>query len=243
MIGSVVSWTPLAADYTRFARTRRSAGFGAAIGYFVPTLWVFALGALLLLSRNLGDAQAIPTAVAAGGAIALLALFAITVDESEKAFADIYSTAISIQNLLPKASQKLLISIVAALATAGAIVINLSNYQDFLFLLGSFFVPLYGVLLADWLAAGRHYRPEQIFNAPEFRIELIAAWLGGFCLYQWLSPVGPSWWTKLVEHAHPASVTFTASLPSFAASFVLTGIAILISRGVRTYRAHSYSRA
>jgi nucleobase:cation symporter-1, NCS1 family len=239
VIGSVVSWTPLAADYTRFARTRRSAGFGAAIGYFVPTLWVFALGALLVLSRNLSDAQAIPTAVAAGGAIALLALFAITVDESEKAFADIYSTAISIQNLLPKASQKLLITIVAALATAGAIVINLSNYQDFLFLLGSFFVPLFGVLLADWLASGAHYTREDIFEAPSFRIGGIVAWLAGFCLYQWLSPVGPSWWTRLVEHAHPASVTFTASLPSFAAAFVVTAAAILVSRGV----PHSYSRA
>jgi putative hydroxymethylpyrimidine transporter CytX len=243
VIGSVVSWTPLAADYTRFARTRRSAGIGAGIGYFVPTLWVFALGALLVLSRNLSDAQAIPTAVAAGGAIALLALFAITVDESEKAFADIYSTAISIQNLLPKASQKLLIAIVAALATAGAIMINLSNYQDFLFLLGSFFVPLFGVLLADWLAAGAHYRPEDIFEAPPFRIGGLVAWLAGFCLYQWLSPVGPSWWTNLVAQAHPASVTFTASLPSFAASFLLTGIAILASRGFRARGGHSYSRA
>jgi nucleobase:cation symporter-1, NCS1 family len=237
VIGSVVSWTPLAADYTRFARTRRSAGFGAAIGYFVPTLWVFALGALLVLSRNLSDAQAIPAAVAAGGAIALVALFAITVDESEKAFADIYSTAVSIQNLLPRASQKLLIAIVAALATAGAILIDLSSYQSFLFLLGSFFVPLFGVLLADWLAAGARYRREDIFGAPPFRIGGLLAWLAGFGLYQWLSPVGPSWWTSLVDRAHPASVTFTASLPSFTASFVLTGAAILASRGVRAPRA------
>ena len=35
--------------------------------------------------------------------------------------------------------------------------IDLRNYQPFLFLLGSFFVPLFGVLLADWLLAGRHY--------------------------------------------------------------------------------------
>ena len=29
VIGSVVSWTPLAADYTRFSRTRRGAALGA----------------------------------------------------------------------------------------------------------------------------------------------------------------------------------------------------------------------
>ena len=230
VIGSVVSWTPLAADYTRFARTPRRAGIAAAIGYFLPTLWVFALGALLILSRNLSDAQTIPTAVATGGVVALIALFAITLDETEKSFADIYSTAISVQNLLPGVSQKLLITIVSVVATAGAILINLSNYQAFLFLLGSFFVPLFGVLLSDWLTAGGHYTPEAIFSARAFRISGLAAWLAGFCLYQWLSPVGPTWWTHLIQNTHPATVTFTASLPSFTASFAIMTLTTLATR-------------
>jgi NCS1 family nucleobase:cation symporter-1 len=236
VIGSIVSWTPLAADYTRFARTRRGAALGAGIGYFVPTLWVFALGAFLVLSRGLTDAQAIPTAVAAGGLVALLALLAITVDESEKAFADIYSTAVSVQNLLPRVSQRLLITIVAGLATAGAIVINLSSYQSFLFLLGSFFVPLFGVQLAHWLFSGAHYREEDIFGAPAFRWGLVAAWLAGFCLYQWLSPVGPSWWTSVVDKTHPASVSFTASLPSFAASFAAALVVLVLARALAQLR-------
>ncbi len=232
VIGSVVSWSPLAADYTRFSRNRRSAFFGAGIGYFVPTLWVFALGAFLLLARNLTDVAAIPTAVAAGGAVALISLFAITVDESEKAFADIYSTAVSIQNLLPGVSQRLLISLVSAVATAGAIVINLSSYENFLFLLGSFFVPLFGVLLADWLIAGAHYEGRDFFEGPAFRVDQLLAWLVGFGLYQWLSPVGPAWWTRIVDHSHPASVTFTASLPSFAATFALAALAATTTRAL-----------
>src|SRR5918911_1717224 len=44
VIGSIVSWTPLAADYTRFSRDRRSAFWGTAVGYFLPTLWCFGLG-------------------------------------------------------------------------------------------------------------------------------------------------------------------------------------------------------
>jgi putative hydroxymethylpyrimidine transporter CytX len=228
VIGSIVSWTPLAADYTRFSRDRRSAGLGAGIGYFLPTVPVFALGALLVLSRGLSDAQAVPAAVAAGGAVALLALAAITIDESEKAFADIYSTAVSIQNFLPRVSQRLLIVLVSAAATAGAVLIDLGSYQNFLFLLGSFFVPLFGVLLADWLLAGRHYEPADIFDAPNARPDMLFAWLAGFALYQWLSPVGPGWWTRLVEHTHPAAVTFTASLPSLATSFA----AVLVLRGL-----------
>src|SRR5262245_61172962 len=63
--------------------------------------------------------------------------------------------------------QRLLIAGSAALATLGALVIDLRNYQTFLFLLGSFFVPLFGVLLADWLLAGRRYDRDDVFAAPE----------------------------------------------------------------------------
>ncbi len=221
VIGSVVSWTPLAADYTRFARTRRGAALGAGLGYFVPTIWCVGLGILIVLARGVGDAQALPAAVAAAGGVAFVALLAITIDESEKAFADIYSTAVSIQNLLPRMSQRLLITLVSAVATGLALVLNLGNYQDFLYLLGSFFVPLFGVLAGDWLATGAHYTRARLFDAPAFRLEQLGAWVVGFCLYQWLSPVGPSWWTDLVAHTHPGNVSFTASLPSFAASFAL----------------------
>lgn len=238
VIGSVVSWTPLAADYTRFARTRRGAALGAGIGYLVPTIWCVGLGVLIVLARGVGDAQALPAAVATAGGIAFVALAAITVDESEKAFADIYSTAVSLQNFLPRMSQKLLITIVSAVATGLALALNLGNYQDFLYLLGSFFVPLFGVLVADWLSERAHYSPAHVFNEREWRPATLAAWLVGFGLYQWLSPVGPHWWTSLVAHTHPLGVSFTASLPSFAASFALTfllkSLPIRVARRRRT---------
>ncbi len=79
-----------------------------------------------------------------------------------------------------------------AIATVGALVVDLVCYQAFLLLLGSVFVPLFAVLLADWLAAGRHYSPEAIFEAPAWRPGLIAAWIAGFALYQWLYPTGPA---------------------------------------------------
>jgi putative hydroxymethylpyrimidine transporter CytX len=230
VIGSIVSWTPLAADYTRFTRDRRSAFWGTGIGYFVPTLWCFGIGCLLVLARDIGAPEQIPAAVAAGGA-GILALLALTVDESDEAFADIYSTAVSLQNLLPRVSQRLLIVLVGTVATIGAVVIDLRSYQSFLLLLGSVFVPLFGVLLADWLLAGAHYGESDFFAGPAVRAEQLVAWVAGFALYQWLSPNGPSWWTGLVEHAHPGHATWTASLPSFAAAFVLaTAAGLLLPR-------------
>jgi putative hydroxymethylpyrimidine transporter CytX len=238
VIGSVISWTPLAADYTRFTRNRRSAFWGTGLGYFVPTLWCFGIGCLLVLARNIATPEEIPAAVLAGSA-GILALLALTVDESDEAFADIYSTAVSIQNVLPRASQRLLIVLVGATATIGAIVIDLRNYETFLFLLGSVFVPLFGVLLADWLIAGAHYSRDDIFSAPAVRPELIAAWLIGFGLYQWLSPQGPNWWTDAVSHLSPGHSAYTASLPSFVAAFALGALGALWHRRGRTAPARA----
>ena len=60
-------------------------------------------------------------------------------------------------------------NVIAATATVGALLIDLRNYKPFLYLLGSFFVPLFAVLLADWLLAGRHYGFGDVFHAPRPR--------------------------------------------------------------------------
>jgi NCS1 family nucleobase:cation symporter-1 len=213
-IAMAASWLPLAADYTRFGRTARGAFWGTAIGYLLPLAWLYALGALLFLSRGLGESTALLTAVAAGGVGSALALLALTVDETDEPFANVYSAAVSLQNLFPGAPQRVLILAVGGLATAGALAIDLGRYQSFLFLLGSFFVPLFGVLAADFLVpAGR---------AVAVRWSGLAAWLAGFAAYQWIQPTGPAWWTDLTSGA-PGSGTFTggASLPSFALAFAL----------------------
>ena len=230
VIASVVSWTPLAADYTRFARTRTAAFVGTGVGYFVPTVWMFGLGAVLLLDRGINDPAGIPAAVAAGGIGSLVALFALTVDESDEAFANVYSAAVSLQNLLPKVAQRALIVAVTAVATAGALAIDLGSYQTFLYLLGSFFVPLFGVLVADWLLGGAHYERRDVFGGPAVRPGALVAWLLGFAAYQWLAPVGPSWWIHVVDRFHPAPFDITASVPSFALAFGLAALAGYLER-------------
>jgi putative hydroxymethylpyrimidine transporter CytX len=225
MVAMPVSWLPLAADYTRFSKSGRSAFWGAAVGYFLPNVWLYALGAILLLTRGLADAPSLIGAIATGGIGAAFALVALGVDETKEPFANVYSAAVSLQNVLPRLPQRLLILAVAAVATAGTFVIDLVHYQDFLYLLGSFFVPLFGVLLAQWVAGNR-----DAFGAPAVRPGQIVAWLAGFCLYQWLAPVGPSSWVHLVDHTHPGQGAIGGSLPSFGLSFVLSVALTLAAR-------------
>jgi nucleobase:cation symporter-1, NCS1 family len=215
MVAMPVSWLPLVADYTRFSQDGRGAFWGTAIGYLVPNMWLYALGAILLLTRGLGDAPSVVTAIAAGGAGAAVALVALVVDETKVPFANVYSSAVSVQNVLPRVSQRLLIVVVGAVALLGAFAIDLVQYASFLLLLGSFFVPLFGVLLAQWLLG--HRQP-----TTEVRPGQVGAWLAGFAVYQWLSPVGPSWWIDVVERTHPGVGAIGGSLPSFAAAFALS---------------------
>jgi NCS1 family nucleobase:cation symporter-1 len=232
VIAITVSWVPLVADYTRFSRDRRSAFVGSGVGYFLGATWMLLIGVVLVQSLNVTDAAGVPAAVATAGLAAALALLAVTVDETDEAFANIYSTAVSAQNLVPWASQRLLIVLVSAAATIGALTIQLRTYESFLLLLGSFFVPLFGVLLADWLVAGFRYGREEIFAGPALRPGLIASWLVGFALYHWLHepPLGPSWWVDIVEETKQPGVGIGASLPSFAAAFCLAALASGLSR-------------
>jgi putative hydroxymethylpyrimidine transporter CytX len=230
VVGVTVSWIPLAPDYTRFARDGRSAFWGTGVGYFVPDAWLLALGAVLFFSRDLGDAAALPAAVAAGGALAVLALFALTLGETDEAFANAYSGAVSLQNLFPWAPLRPLVVVTTAAGTVGALVIDLVSYQSFLLLLGSFFVPLFAVLLADWLVAGRRYTEVDLFHGPPWRPGLAAAWLGGFALYQWLSPTGPGWWVDLVANLEPPQWGIGATLPSFVAAFTAALAVAFVTR-------------
>ena len=250
VIALPVSWLPLVADYNRFGRSERSSAVGTFAGFAAGNIWFYSLGALLVLGAGLGDpspaglGQSI--AALAGGAVVLVALLA---GETDEAFADIYSAAVSTQNLRPSVSQR---GAILALAAAGAGLaawlgsrpqVALGTYESFLFLLGSVFVPLFGVFVADYFLLRRNGA-----RLPAGRVEsgrkgvdgwAVAAWLAGFLVYQWSVPTGPAAWQDLVETVihgwlrlpFPlADSVVGASLPAF---FVALLVHVVLSRARR----------
>src|SRR5439155_22902371 len=112
------------------------------------------------------------------------------------------------------------------------------SYQRFLLLLGAVFVPLLGVLLADWILAGAHYSVREIFEGPLFRPGSIGAWVAGFIVYEWLyQPADLGFWSRWVSHLPTPSYQIGASLPSFAVAFLLTAAAVTLGSSRAAARA------
>jgi hypothetical protein len=63
-----------------------------------------------------------------------------------------------------------------------------------------------------------------VFAGPALRVGMLASWIAGFALYQWLHPVGPSWWVDAL--GEPPDLGIGATLPSFVVSF---GLALVVS--------------
>lgn len=235
VIAMPISWLPLVADYTRFS-VRSSAAFtGTFAGYLVANVWLYALGALLVLSQGAtpdpGGIAAGILALAGGSLAGLLFLIGLLVGETDEAFADIYSGSVSLQNLWPAAPERGLALAIAAVATGLAAWLNMARYEAFLFLLGSVFVPLFGILTADHFVNRRGaMKMRSLYDAggayAGVRLRAVVPWVVGFLAYHWAQPTGPGWWTSLVDVLPGAPLSasapwLSASIVSFAAAFLL----------------------
>src|SRR5207247_4123360 len=119
------------------------------------------------------------------------------------------------------------------------------NYEQFLFLLGSVFVPLFGVFVADYFVL-RNRPGEDLFQrtsrgAGRIRARALLPWAVGFLLYQWSVPTGLARWqdamrTLFHDWLHlPFPLwdsALGASIPGFAAAFLLS-LAVLGRRRAR----------
>ena len=202
VIAMPISWIPLAADYTRFARSKRAGFAGTAVGYGIAHVWFYVLGVLLILSNTATDPTNPTGFVDAVLAVpvGLLALAILAVDESDEAFANIYSASVSVQNVFPKLSQKTLSIALGVVCTALAIAVPLVQYENFLLLIGAVFVPLFGVLAAHHAVVARGYGYDDIYRtANSFRVWGAVAWLAGFVTYNWANPGTVTWWKSLID--------------------------------------------
>jgi nucleobase:cation symporter-1, NCS1 family len=220
-----VSFAPLAADYSRHSRTSGAAFTGAFVGYGVASAFYLALGVLAFASivDVGGDVIAALLAVPAGA----LALLVLAVDEVDEAYANVYSTTMSVQNLLPRVDRRLVSVGIGVTATALALGMDIAGYQNFLYLLGSVFVPMFAVLIVDFFVVSRGMW--DLSGSARTRVAPIAAWVLGFVTYQLINPgYVDAWAATWISLRETLGLNPPVWLGASLTSFAVAGLAMAL---------------
>src|SRR5215469_10789922 len=236
VVAAAISFAPLAADYTRHSRTRAAAFNGVFLGYgFTQVLcYVIGLLALVTVARNPNDIYGAFIALPLGA----IGFGILAVRELDQSFANVYSTAASTQNLRPLWDRRVLAITISALATAGALWLNISDYENFLILIGSVFVPLSAVLIVDFFVLAKgHWDTSATART---RWLMLLPWAAGFVTYQLINPGYVSWWASAwTSVARAIGFTPASWMSASICSFVVAaGVTLLVGGATSLGRSH-----
>lgn len=235
LVALSVSFVPLAADYTRHVRSPRATFIGTFVGYGLAQVACYALGLVTLLTLGTGaDVYGAFVAVPLG----TLAFALLAVRELDQSFVNVYSTAVSLQNLRPHWDRRVLALVLGAIATALALVVGIRGYENFLVLLGAVFVPLTAVLLVDFACRRGAY--DLSIGSPA-RWSSLLPWGLGFTAYELVNPGYLSGWAPAWQRVDSA---LHLSVPGWlSASLLSFGVAALVTALLALPRAAARRRA
>ncbi|MFG3437695.1 purine-cytosine permease family protein [Nonomuraea sp. NPDC047897] len=193
VIALSVSWVPLAADFARHSRSSAAAFTGVVGGYTLAQVACLGLGVYAVAMAGAAAVNADSTAVFGPFVAAPLgALFfaVLVLRETDQSFANVYSTTVSLQNLMPRVDRRVFSTAVGLLTIAIALVVDVTSYGAFLGVIGAVFVPMFAVLAVDYFVLGGALRWNTEEDAPA-RWSMLAPWALGFAAY-WLTTSTPT---------------------------------------------------
>ncbi|ATW26061.1 putative hydroxymethylpyrimidine transporter CytX [Candidatus Formimonas warabiya] len=170
-----LSWLPLIADYTRFARHKRDGAWGSWLGYFTGSCWMYIIGLGTAIAAENSDITAMML-VANLGFVALGIVILSTVTTT---FLDAYSAGVTFLNFFPKLPEKTVALVMGGLGTILALLVNMEQYENFLYAIGSVFAPLFAIVLTDYfILKNKKADPQLMINW-----NALLVWILGIVLY------------------------------------------------------------
>ena len=217
VVATAISWTVLSADFNRNAKTQLGGISGTVIGYTASTFLAMSLGATAAAYAQLkgGAAQGFDAALLVenfGIAAAVVVFLSVMATNTLV----VYGMIMSFLNLRPQSGFVGPALIIGLVSIIGALWQGiLDRFLGFLLLIGTFFVPVFAIMLADYwilrrgsysvgdvLGRGRAYWYTAGFNLPAWVAYVVGA---GLALY----------WTRI------SPLSFGATVPVFLITFVL----------------------
>lgn len=169
-----LSWLPVISDYTKDAKKPVAASLAAAVVYFFVSAWMYSIGMAAAIWTGEGAIDVVMLKAGLGAAGLVIAVLS-TVTTT---YLDAYSAGVSSQSVCGKINIKAAAIFAAVLGTVGAILFNMDDITDFLYLIGSVFAPMTAILLADFFVCKNDSSQKKI------DISGIVVWILGFALYR-----------------------------------------------------------
>jgi len=171
-----LSWLPLIADYTRFAKSEKSGAYGSFIGYFLGSSWMFIIGLGAVIVSNNSD----PSAIMLAANLGITALGIVVLSTVTTTFLDVYSAGVSFLNIMPKFSEKRIGIVMAIIGTVAAVIFPMGNYEGFLYIIGSVFAPLFAILITDYFIIKKNTKVQ---SSVLINWGAIIVWIIGIVIY------------------------------------------------------------
>jgi len=169
-----LSWVPLIADYTMSGKSAGSSVIGSFLGYFTGSSLMYIIGLASAVYSGAPD----PINVLNNLNMGIIALLIVVLSTVTTTFLDVYSAVMSTLNLSDRLSKRMLIIVFTILGTILAIYFPMEQYENFLYMIGSLFAPVFSVVIADYFIYSSD-RSGSMFNIGG----IIAAALGVFTYY------------------------------------------------------------
>jgi NCS1 family nucleobase:cation symporter-1 len=222
VIATAFSWIPLAADYNRNCRSQGVAAIGTWVGYVVATLLAMGLGATVSgFSVLTGMEQTYdPAVLLSGFGFGVPAAIVVFLSVMTTNVMCVYSASLSYLNISPRTKFWKPALVIGVLSILGSQIPGiLDNFQNFLLIIGSVFIPAFAVLIADYYLIHRgHYSVADLLSEDGGR-------------YRYLAGVNPAAFVAYVLGAVLAyywgwvsPLAFGASLPVFILTALSYGV-------------------
>lgn len=169
-----LSWLPLVSDYTRTAKRPVAATVVSTLTYTIVSIWMYIIGLGSAIYAGETDIAAVMLKTGLGLWPLLIIIFA-TVTTT---YLDAFSAGVSFVSIFPKLSEKTTAISLTVFGIVLAILVPMTEYENFLFLIGSVFTPMIAILFTQYFLL------KQDASGRKFYLPNLILWLVGFVLYR-----------------------------------------------------------
>lgn len=147
-IAMPVSWLPLIGDFSKNGESKKGVFISSFTGYFIGSVLMYALGILITIHTGKDIIEFI-----AGTGLNIAASLIIVLSTVTTTFIDIYSAVVSSKQIFKIEKENTYIIIYSIISIAIAYIFPIEQYENFLLVIGSVFVPVYTIVFIEHITA------------------------------------------------------------------------------------------